>query len=167
MLTAAAEDVKEEAAEEEEEEAGEQDDIFELEGLTEAQMVQHLHVTDAAQQQQPHRSGWEGVATAESAADVRVIIFPSCTAALSLRLMRTAFLHRGSNQSCTSTCNVVHAARPRLCSRTRHRACSVARLTVRVPHFYSPDALDCTVRRRSGSVRSCPSWRTRWTLSWS
>ena len=69
-----AEDIKQEEAEEEDEQPGDQDDIFELEGLTEAQLVQHLHVGDAAQlqQQQPHRSGWEGVATAESAADVRV-----------------------------------------------------------------------------------------------
>ena len=75
--TACAEDIKQEEAEEDEEEpAGDQDDIFELDGLTEAQLVQHLHVSDAAQQQQqqPHRSGWEGVATAESAADVRVFI---------------------------------------------------------------------------------------------
>jgi len=68
-----AEDMKEEEAEEEDAQAGEQDDIFELEGLTEAQLVQHLHVGDVAAQQQPHRSGWEGVATAESAADVHVL----------------------------------------------------------------------------------------------
>jgi len=78
-----AEDIKEEEAEEEDEPAGDQDDIFELEGLTEAQMVQHLHVGDAAQQQ-PHRSGWEGIATVESAADVRFPLSLSRSAAYSV-----------------------------------------------------------------------------------
>ena len=50
---------------------GQQEDIFELEGVTEAQMAQHLHIGGAAADAaQPHRSGWEGVATVESATDV-------------------------------------------------------------------------------------------------
>ena len=68
----------EEDADEEEAAGGEQEDIFELEGVTEAQMMaQHLRhagVAAADAAAQPHRSGWEGVAAVESADDVSLVV---------------------------------------------------------------------------------------------